>query len=505
MTDAGARSPWRHRLWWHALYATLALVWVATAWWEASKPLPPGTRTRGASYTLPLANVQVLTDVTAADAYGRPITTQAIFDETLKIVRQARQFLVLNYYLFNDQHPAGDPPLRSLSAELRDALIQRRAEVPQLQVLVITDPVNALDAAAPASALRQLREHGVSVVVTDTEQLRDANLMYSGLWQLAIRWWAGDRPATGWLPDPAEAGTAPVAFGTWARRLNHRANQRKVIIGDDGHGGLVGIVGSADPHDAESSQSNVAVRVAGPALEPLLRSELAVARFSGWKGSLDPPPAAAAPTAPPGPLSPDAAAHVQVLTEGEIRTALLARIKAAAPGDFVDIAMFRIADRDLIMALLEAASRGVNVRLILDPGKDGSGRPASGLPNRPVASELVSASDGDIQVRWYRTHGEQFHTKLVMIHGRERLWLLAGSADLTRHALDDYDLEASVAVEVPHKAPLARQMLDYFTTLWNNRESLGIEYTTDFPIYADPAQGHYWLYRFLEGSGWAEF
>ena len=54
-------------------------------------------------------------------------------------------------------------------------------------------------------------------------------------------------------------------------------------------------------------------------------------------------------------------------------------------------------------------------------------------------------------------------------------------------------------------SPLASQTLDYFDTLWSNRASLGIEYTADFAAYADPGQGHYWLYRFLEGIGMSDF
>ncbi len=76
----------------------------------------------------------------------------------------------------------------------------------------------------------------------------------------------------------------------------------------------------------------------------------------------------------------------------------------------------------------------------------------NGLPNQPVASELVAASDGAIHVRWYRTHGEQFHTKLAMVYGPERFWLTVGSANLTRRNLADYNLEANLAIELPRSA-----------------------------------------------------
>jgi hypothetical protein len=355
-----------------------------------------------------------------------------------------------------------------------------------------------------------LEAGGVNVVVANLDPLRDASFLYSGLWRLGIRWWAdrgGD--GTGGMPDPTQSGETPVSFGAWAQLLNFKADKRRVVIGDDGHGGLVGIVGTADPHQASSQHSNIALLVTGPALAPLLASEMAIARFSGWKGSISalpsPPGSSSVGDLPAHATSGQAPLHVQVLTEGAIGAALLAQLNATEPGDSVDIATLYLADRDVIVALLEAAHRGVNVRLILDPGKDGFGRARSGLPNQPAASELVSSSDGKIHVRWYRTHGEQFHTNLAMVRGAQHQWLLVGSADLTRHALADYHLEADIAVDMTGAAPLAVQARQYFDTLWNNRAGAGIEYTADFALYADPAQSHYWLYRFLEGTGWAPF
>jgi phosphatidylserine/phosphatidylglycerophosphate/cardiolipin synthase-like enzyme len=301
----------------------------------------------------------------------------------------------------------------------------------------------------------------------------------------------------------------PLTLGSWAQLVNFKANQRKVVIGDDGKGGLVGIIGSANPHDASGADSNVAARVPGPVLNSLLESELHIARFSGWHGSITPPtvtPEAAATSAGnSADITSGKAARVQVLTEGAIHQALVEHLDGAVKGDSVDIAMFYVSDRGVVESLLAASPRGVNVRLILDPNKDAYGHTTSGLPNQPAASELVSESDGAIHVRWYRTHGEQFHPKLVMVYGRERLWLTLGSANLTRRSLLDYNLDANVAIEVARGAPLASQTLEYFDTLWSNRASLGIEYTADFAAYADPGQGHYWFYRFLESSGTGDF
>jgi phosphatidylserine/phosphatidylglycerophosphate/cardiolipin synthase-like enzyme len=505
----------RSRAWRRAILWVLAAIWLGTAYWQTNKLLPPGVHVDSPWYPVTARDVTFIADITSADAYGRQTSSQAIFDEVLNVVASARKFIVLDYFLFNSQpggSPGSAPAFRQLSGELRDALIARRRAQPDLQVLFITDPINEVYGGVTSLDLRLLRAAGVEVTVTDLDALRDSNFLYSSLWRLGIKWWSGDgrsggsarggprNPDEGWLPNPLDESAQPISFGAWARLLNFKANHRKVIVADDGHDGLVTIVGSANPHDASSAHSNAALKVTGPAMLPLLRSELEIARFSGWTGHLNTPA-----IDPPAPADHGDGGRAKVLTEGGILTELLDRLDTAQRGDNIDIAMFYVSNRAVIESLLAASRRGVAVRLIMDPNKDAFGHAKAGIPNQPVASELVAASDGAIHVRWYRTHGEQFHTKLAMVYGPERFWLTVGSANLTRRNLADYNLEANVAIELPRTARIAQQTVEYFETLWSNRASLGIEYTADFGYYADPSQLHYWLYRVMEGTGVSTF
>ena len=497
--SAVARRRQRRRL----VLAVLLAAWLGTAWWETHKPLPAGTRLAAPWSTVADGDVSFLADLTTADAYGRPVITQTIFDEVLRVVGAAREFVVLDYFLFNDGRagPEGTPlPMRPLSAELRDALLARKRAVPGLRVLFVTDPINDVYGGAPSHDLAQLAASGIDVAVTDLDRLRDSNFLYSGLWRIGVRWWSGGASSGGWLPDPLETGPEQITFSVWARLCNFKANHRKVVIADDGKGGLVGIVSSANPHDASSAHSNVALRLRGAALAPLLASEMAIARFSGWNGVHGAPVSAESPA-----QDPPHGVRVRLLTEGAIQDALLERIGATGRGEAIDIAMFYLSDRAIIEALLAASRRGAAIRIILDPNKDAFGHAGSGLPNRPAASELVAASDGAIRVRWYRTHGEQFHSALVMIYGPSTLWLTLGSANLTRRELGDYDLEANVAVETTRDSTLSQQALQYFETLWDNRAPAGTEYTADVGAYADPSQLSYWAYRLMEASGLARF
>jgi phosphatidylserine/phosphatidylglycerophosphate/cardiolipin synthase-like enzyme len=483
--------------------AFLAL-WAVVALWNLYKPMPDGTRVRGAIVETPIEDLRFLTDVTSADVFGAPVARQEIFDAALALVGEAREFLVLDFFLFNDQRGSAvdAKPHRALSIELRDALLARKRAQPSLHILVLTDPINDVYGGLPSSDLAGLRGAGIDVVTVDLDSLRDSNFIYSALWRLTMKWWSGDGSGEASLPNPLEAGPERVSFGAWARLLNFKANHRKVIIGDDGRGGLAGLVTSANPHDASSLHSNVALRVRGEALRPLLDSELALAREAGWRRSWEPPAAAAAAAALP---APERTARVQVLTEGEIRAALLRNLGATRAGDRVDIAMFYLSERECVAALLAAARRGVTVRVILDPNKDAFGREKNGIPNRPVASELASASDGAIRIRWYRTHGEQFHSKLVAVRTPTEFWFTLGSANLTRRNLADFNLEANVAASVPPNAEIASAITAWFERMWTNRGPPDLEYTSELGAYADPAQSTYWLYRAMEGTGVSTF
>ncbi len=476
----------------------LLAAWLGVAWHHAGKALPAGTHVASPSCRLAENQAAFIADITAADAWGRPAVSQGIFDGVLMLIHGARRFIVLDYGAFGAD-AAGEARGRGVAAQLTDALLARRREQPALPILFITDPASERYGTVRSSELALLRAAGVEVVTVDLDRLRDSNPAYSSLWRLTLGWW--ERAA----PPPLSA----------ARRLNFKADGRRLMIADDGGDGLAALIGSASLKDTQSGWSNVALRLSGAVLPTLLASELSVAGFSGWRGRADaftaPPAASGAAAAsactPGGPAAQAAPgfAAVQVLTEGATRDELLARLGQTGQSDAIDVAMYRLADRAVVEGLLAAARRGASVRLLLDPNETGANGGMSGLPNQPVAGELVSRSAGAIHVRWYRTHGEHFHSALVMIYDARRVWLTLGSAQLTRRDLEDYDLEANAAVELSRSAPLAQQALTWFDTLWGNRAALGIEYSTGYAAFADPTQADYWLYRFMEGTGFSPF
>lgn len=496
MSEATAPTPKplqrRRWAWLKRFLPALLACYAAMAAYQAWKPLPEGV---GQEFPLrPASAVTLLTDVTYRDAAGVRHSDQHVFDETLRLIGQARRAVVVDMFLFNDFSGADAAlPLRPLSAQLTRALVERKRAVPDLQAVVITDPINTLYGGMPSKHLDALRAAGVEVVITDLARLRAPNPAWSGFWQLCCRW-AGNSEEGGWLPSPL--GRGKTTLRSYLALLNLNANHRKTLVVDAGDG-WAGLVASANPHDGSSAHGNVALRFDGAAALDLLRSEQAVAAMSGGRW----PRALAVAGSTPVATGDASGARVQIVTEGRIRDALLANVVSAKAGDRLDIAVFYFSHRALLEAVVAAHQRGARVRVLLDPNEHAFGRKKNGIPNRQAALELHRAG---VPVRWCDTHGEQCHAKLMLKRGSDgNAGLIAGSANYTRRNLDDYNLESSARVSAANGSPSISQAATYFEQGWNNSD--GRRISLPYSAYEDTSRWRYWRYRFTEATGLSSF
>lgn len=466
----------------------LALVSIALVPYgcQMRKALPPGLVFAGDA--LPAGDVVLLSDLTYVDAAGRRQVEQQIFDEMLAIIGNAREFVVLDMFLYNPYLGAAADPTRRLSGELTDALVAQKRARPGLTAIVITDPINTVYGGKDSDQFEQLREQGIDVVETRLDVLRDSNPVYSLFWRIFVRPFGSGEGKL--LPNPL--GEGRVSLRSYLRMLNFKANHRKTLIADSGDG-ITGFVTSANPHDGSSAHTNIALRFDGAAALDLLETENAVLEFSGHERFEPAARAAAEPT--------ETRLTVQVLTEKRIKDAVLEAVARTGPGDRLRLAMFYLSDRDVIGALKSAQARGVDTRVLLDPNKDAFGREKQGIPGRPVAHELHSAG---VPIRWCDTHGEQCHMKLLLVEfADEASVLIAGSANFTRRNLENFNLETDVAVRGPaDSAPMAdaRALLEL---MWNNSPDRLI--STEYETYADPSLLKRMLYHFMESSGISTF
>ncbi|MFH1764047.1 MAG: phospholipase D family protein [Gemmatimonadota bacterium] len=484
---------------------TLVVVWLVVFAYELVKPLPEGISVEGPTRTA--SGIEFLYDLSYR-LHGQPAVEQEIFNRVLSMIDAAEEFVVIDMFLFNGEH-GGERDYRPLSSELTEHILSRKAARPNLKATFITDEINNFYGAYTGAGIERLQAAGVQVVTTRLSRLRDSNPVYSAGWRMLAGWFGTAGP--GWLPHPFSPTGPKVTARGYLRLLNFKANHRKLIVTDKEC-----LVTSANPHDASSFHSNIAFAGAGPICSDLLAAERAVVAFSG--GQVDEWPVYGTDAEGESPLAGDeprtgneplpgkesitGAGTVQLVTEGKILAALLKDVGSAGPGDRVDLAMFYLSERQVVEALLDADRRGASLRLVLDPNKDAFGREKGGIPNRQVARELVVQSYGRISIRWYDTHGEQFHTKLAMVTREESVVIMGGSANLTRRNIDDYNLEADLRFFVPRGAPLAVAATNYFERVFTNKDG---DFTVPFEAYRDDSWVKRVLYRLEEFTGFCSF
>jgi len=448
--------------------------------------LPPGAYVQGT--VQPACGLRFLGDVTYVDETGTRQSEQRIFADILELVATAQTFVVADMFLYNEWSGREASPYRRLAREFTDALVAKKQRCPNCTIVLITDPINTAYGGARAPHLDRLRAAGITVVETDLERLRDSNPIYSAVWRALVRPF-GNSPG-GILPNPFDGGSVPLR--TYLRLLNFKANHRKLLVADP-DGVPTAVVTSANPHDGSSAHTNAAVRFSGPAALELLRIELAVTAFSGTP--LDLP-------VPAGTLAGcDTPTTVQVVTERCIRETVMAALAQTRAGDEVDLVMFYLADHGIVNALAAAERRGVRLRVVLDPNKDAFGRQKGGIPNRQVAQDLHGAG---VPLRWYDTHGEQCHTKLLLIRSADgQAMLSTGSANYTRRNLENFNLETNVVVRGPAADPVLQDARRYVDAIWTNAD--GRHCTVEYEHYRDPSRLKYWRYRFMEATGLSTF
>jgi phosphatidylserine/phosphatidylglycerophosphate/cardiolipin synthase-like enzyme len=446
-------------------------------WYHMVKPLPSKLSFCGDPIPVSGSRLRLLTDLSFRGTDDAAVCEQQIFDEVLTMIGRARRLIVLDFFLFND-HPGLDERVhRPICSEMVAALVDARTRAPAMPIVFITDPINDIYGGDPSPQLRELESAGVQVVRTDLSRLRDSNPLYSGPWRVVARWW-GNTSRGGWLPNPLDPTGPRVTLRTYLRMANFKANHRKVIVADDDET-WVSLITSANPHDASSAHSNVALRIEnGDFAGQVYRAEMEVVRMSRRPPPFDDLPALAA-----GEMRGDHEAAY--LTESAIRDRVLQLIDSCGPGDEIDLALFYLSHRGVLGALRAAAGRGVWIRAVLDPNRDAFGHSKPGIPNRQTAEHLRRTSSGGIAVRWYATHGEQFHSKLIVIRRQRTVDAVLGSANFTRRNLDDYNLEASIWVRAPRGSALDRQLRLYIDRIWTNDDGL---FTAPYERFRDTSK-----------------
>lgn len=404
--------------------------WGGIVAWNVCKPLPPGTHVTSVPARLAESEVAVI----RGGAEERAVEARE-----LAAVDRADELIVV------DEAP--------LSRELGQRLLLKRRKRPGVKIVLVSDPRPESYGGTPAPYLESLERAGVIVARVRLERLRDPVPLYSGLWRLILGWWS----------EPHDE--SPLRASLRAR--NAKADERTLLVADDGAGGWTSIVSGG-------VEQKFGVEIAGRLARDIALAEFQVAAWSA--GGL--------------PLGPRFEAHgigsidARYLTEGAIRAALLDALASAGNGDRVRLAARALSDRGTIDALVQSAGRGAGLEILLDPEVP---------PNATVAAELERDGAGQIEVRW----AARTPPALAIVRRGGDLWAGVGGADLTRSSLGDFNLEAALELRLPASAGAARALEEEFAADWSTG--------TPYARHADESRTAYWRYRLLQATALAPY
>jgi phosphatidylserine/phosphatidylglycerophosphate/cardiolipin synthase-like enzyme len=460
------------------------------------KALPEGIDYRSKGYCVGAGNIEFLVDLTYKNSVGKSVHEQEIFDTIFSLIDNARKYILIDMFLFNSYQGKAEKAHRRLCFELMSKLVEKKKRIPWIKIDVITDPVNNVYGGVKSKEIALMRAAGINVIYTDLKKLRDSNLLYSPIWRLFIQWF-GNSDRGGIFKHPFSEHEPGVTLRSYLSLLNYKANHRKVVLTDNREQWTT-VITSANPHDGSSAHSNIALKITGNFCREVYIAEKSVAAFS--RGKLHDIVFEYADHTNLGQTN---CVSVYLVTEKKIQDELIRQLEGLGPGDRVLMAVFYLSDRDIIQALLRAAQAGAEIKIILDPSKDAFGREKNGIPNQPVAYELMKKSRGKIKIRWYHTHGEQFHTKLTLVEKQNHTAVaVLGSANLTRKNIENFNLELNVKVLGTSSSEIIREIKQYHDRVWHNK---GGHYTVDYEFYEDRSLGKTFLYRLYESTGISTF
>lgn len=457
------------------------------------KPLPSGVSYDGEVFGVPDDSVAFISDLTFFDnTIDERVIKQQIFDEVFAMIKNAENYILIDMFLFNDFQGKESASFRQLSSELTKTLVQKKIDNPEINIIFITDPINSIYGYFENENINSLLSANIQVITTDLKKLRDSNPFYSSIYRSFLQFLPVGQIK---LPNPFTDNGSRVSLKAYLTLLNFKANHRKIIVADylDQSGDLKmkSLVTSANPHDGSSAHSNVAIKINDYIWSDILKSEYAVINFSDYTV-----------------LYPDyklykdeeGDVNIQILTEKKIQNSLLNSINKTELGDSINMIMFYLSDREVVESLKKAQIRGVNIKIILDPNKDAFGRGKNGVPNVAVARELKKNSP-DFQLRWCHTHGEQCHSKLIIISRGDFEEMFIGSANLTKRNIGDYNLETNIKISGKLVSAI-QDAKKYFNLFWSNESE---QYTTDYDFYKDESLWKYLQYRIMEKTGLSSF
>ena len=508
----------------------------------------------GINYESPIReteNAEFHYDLTYLDKNGNIQYDRNLWDATLKVVDNAKDYLVIEMFLFNDLYNKDKEHFPEFAKEYTERLVKKQKENPNLKVYILADENNNFYGAFEHPFITSMKNVGINVIIVDIFKLKDTFPWYSPIWRTFIKP-MGNPQNKGWITNFYGDMWPKLTIRNLLRALNVKADHKKVFLNEKEV-----VVSSANIHDPSYFHENIAIYTDGPIVKDVLHDLQLVAKFSDSEINVD-----GSNKETKSKIEMDIADKtkirkdtmnigdledknndminleenisdsqkneksekeslsfnsgkneitdtegktykIQYLSEGAIGKHLDADIDSLKSGDELLMGMYFLADRGVIDRLIKAANRGVKIRIIFDRSRDAFGMSTNGLPNKPVSKKLKRKTKGKIEIKWYFTNNEQYHTKITLMKKTDGSVIInAGSANLIKKNIRGYIMDSNFRILTTQDSKISKDVYTYFDRLWENKDGL---FTINFDDEPTTSGFSDFMYKILDTTQLGSF
>ena len=501
----------------------------------------------GINYESPIReteNAEFHYDLTYLDKDGNIQYDRNLWDATYKVIDNAKDYLIVEMFLFNDLYNKDKEHFPEFAKEYTERLVKKQKENPNLKVYILADENNNFYGAFEHPFITSMKNAGINVIIVDIFKLKDTFPWYSPFWRTFIKP-MGNPQNKGWITNFYGDMWPKLTIRNLLRALNVKADHKKVFLNEKEV-----VVSSANIHDPSYFHENIAIYTDGPIVKDVLHNLQLVAKFSDSEINVDSSDRRMENIMNSGSNDKtetdektlnsenqkennvkqinneeneqnvkektsinseknsitDTEGHtykIQYLTEGAIGKHLDEDIDSLKAGDELLMGMYFLADKGVIDRLIKAANRGVKIRIIFDRSRDAFGMSTNGLPNKPVSKKLKKKTKGKIEIKWYFTNNEQYHTKITLMKKTDgNVIINAGSANLIKKNIRGYIMDANFRILTTQNSKISKDIYEYFDRLWENKDGL---FTLNFDD--EPTTGGFsdFMYKILDATQLGSF
>ena len=508
----------------------------------------------GINYESPIReteNAEFHYDLTYLDKDGNIQYDRNLWDATYKVIDNAKDYLIVEMFLFNDLYNKDKEHFPEFAKEYTERLVKKQKENPNLKVYILADENNNFYGAFEHPFITSMKNAGINVIIVDIFKLKDTFPWYSPFWRTFIKP-MGNPQNKGWITNFYGDIWPKLTIRNLLRALNVKADHKKVFLNEKEV-----VVSSANIHDPSYFHENIAIYTDGPIVKDVLHDLQLVVKFSdseinvdgsnketkskiemdlpdktkirkdtmnignledkkndmihleenindsqknekGEKESLSFNSGKNEITDTEGKTY-----KIQYLSEGAIGKYLDADIDSLKSGDELLMGMYFLADKGIIDRLIKAANRGVKIRMIFDRSRDAFGMSTNGLPNKPVSKKLKKKTKGKIEIKWYFTNNEQYHTKITLMKKTDGSVIInAGSANLIKKNIRGYIMDSNFRILTTQDSKISKDVYTYFDRLWENKDGL---FTINFDDEPTTSGFSDFMYKILDATQLGSF